>query len=111
MIGFNLILMFSIVYIAISNLPRSRYKRENMLLVGVIQGPHEPSLHINSFLEPVVDELLKLWKGIKMITPERKQIVQAVVLCNSSDVPATRNVGGFVGHGTLKACSRCLKNF
>ena len=32
-------------------------------------------------------------------------------MCNSSDVPATRKVGGFVGHGALKACSRCLKNF
>ena len=64
-IGFNLIythVQYSVgaVYLAILNFPRHlRYKRENMLLVGVIPGPHEPSLHINSFLEPVVDELLR----------------------------------------------------
>ena len=100
------------VYLAFLNFPRHlRYKRENMLLVGVIPGPHEPSLHINSFLEPLVDELLKLWNGVEMITTEGQQIVHAVLLCNSSDVPATRKVGGFVGHGALKGCSRCLRNF
>ena len=48
---------------------------------------------------------------IEMLTTEGKQIIQAVILCNSSDVPATRKVGGFVGHGALKGCSRCLKSF
>lgn len=82
-----------------------------MVLIGLIPGPHEPSLHLNSFLEPLVEELLKLWKGIEMPTTEGKQVIHAVLLCNSSDVPATRKVGGFVGHGALKGCSRCLKSF
>ena len=100
------------IYIAILNLPhRLRYKRENMLLVGVIPGPHEPRLHINYFLEPVVDDLLKLWEGVQMDTAEGNQRVQAVLLCNSSDIPAMRKVGGFVGHAALKGCSRCLRNF
>ena len=38
------------IYLCILNLPQSeRYKRENMLLVGIIPGPHEPfkiSTHI-----------------------------------------------------------------
>lgn len=29
----------------------------------------------------------------------------------SSDIPATRKAGGFVGHNASKACSRCLKHF
>ena len=78
-----------------------------MILVGVIPGPHEPSLRINSFL-PLVEDLLKLWNGV---TTEGKQLVQVALLCNSSDIPATRKVGGFVGHGALKGCSRCLKSF
>ena len=45
-----------------------------------------------------------------MITTEGQQVVQAVLLCSSSDVPATRKVGGFVGHGALKGCLRCLRN-
>ena len=100
------------IYIAILNFPRHlRYRRENMILIGVIPGPHEPSLHINSFIEPLVKELLKLWKGIEMRTMEGTQVVRAVLLCNSSDIPETRKVGGFVGHGASKGCSRCLKSF
>ena len=38
-----------VLYLVILNLPRDeRYKFENMLLVGIIPGPHEPSLNINS---------------------------------------------------------------
>ena len=100
------------IYLAILNFPRQlRYRRENMVLIGVIPGPHEPSLHINALLEPLVDELLKLWKGIEMPTTEGNQVIHAALLCNSSDVPATRKVGGFVGHGALKGCSRCLRSF
>ena len=82
-----------------------------MVLIGVIPGPHEPSLHINSFLEPLVEDLLKLWNGIEMLTTEGKQVIHAALLCNSSDIPATRKVGGFVGHGVLRGCSHCLKSF
>ncbi len=37
--------------------------------------------------------------------------VQAALLCNSSDIPATRKVGGLVGHGVLKGCLTCFKSF
>lgn len=82
-----------------------------MILVGVIPGPHEPSLHINSYLEQFVHDLLKLWHGIEMLTMEGTQTIRGAVLCNYSDIPATRKVGGFVGHGARKGCSRCLKFF
>ena len=74
-------------------------------------GPHEPSLHINSFLEQLVAELNKLWKGVEIETSEGKNTLLAAVICNSSDIPASRKVGGFVGHGANKGCSRCLKSF
>ena len=44
-----------VIYLTIMNLPCSlRYKRENVLLVGIIPGPHEPSHDINSYLDPLV---------------------------------------------------------
>ena len=50
-----------IIYLAVENLPRSeRFKVENILLVGCIPGPAEPKLNINSFLSPLVDELMEL---------------------------------------------------
>ena len=57
------------LYMVLMNLPRSeRFKPENVLLVGIIPGPHEPKLTINSYLEPLVAELNLLWKdGITLI--------------------------------------------
>lgn len=35
------------IYIAILNFPHAlRYRRENMILVEVIPGPHQPAIHI-----------------------------------------------------------------
>ena len=44
------------VYLSVMNLPRSkRFVKENMILVGLIPGPNERSLNINSYLEPLVE--------------------------------------------------------
>ncbi len=50
------------------NIPREKrlYKPENTILVGPIPEPHEPKLNINSFQNPLVCELLKIWEGIDM---------------------------------------------
>ena len=69
------------------------YQREHMILVGVICGPHEPALHVNTFLEQLVHDLLKLWNGVEVQTCEGPQIICAALLYNSSDIPATRKVG------------------
>lgn len=100
------------MYIAVLNFPRQlRYLRENVILVGVLPGPHEPSLHMNSFIEPLVRQLLKLWNGVEMFTPDGIKKIQAALLCVSSDIPASRKLSGFVGHSATKACSKCLKSF
>jgi hypothetical protein len=53
------------IYLAILNLPREeRYKSENMLLIGILPGPREVSRRqLQHALEPLVDELLELWRG------------------------------------------------
>ena len=58
------------IYLAIQNLPRSeRYKEENIMLVGLIPGPSEPKLTVNSYLSPLVEELQLAWfNGIKVKT-------------------------------------------
>ena len=100
------------IYVAILNLPRSkRYSSDNVILLGVIPGPKEPELTINSFLEPFVDELLQLWDGVAMKTHNSAVLVRAALLCVACDIPAARKVCGFVGHNSLLACSRCLKVF
>ena len=88
-----------------------RYKEENVIIVGVIPGPHEPKKHINSYLGPLVSELLELYSGAWFSTSIGKQFVRCVLMCLSSDIPATRKAAGFLGHNANKACSRCLKSF
>ena len=40
-----------VIYICVLNFPRHmRYKQENIIIVGIIPGPHEPKLHMNSLL-------------------------------------------------------------
>ena len=61
------------IYMSILNLPReSRFKQENTSLVGLIPGPHEPSRDINTFLKPLVGDLIKLWNGVDMHGPQQK---------------------------------------
>ena len=51
--------------LAVQNLPREdRSLSESIILVGII--PCEPSKVINTILEPLVDDLLKLCEGILM---------------------------------------------
>ena len=51
--------------LVVMNLPCAhRYKRQNVIVVGVIPGPSEPPLTVNSYLSPLVKELLQLWKGV-----------------------------------------------
>ena len=103
------------LYLVLMNLPRSeRFKPENVFLVGVIPGPHEPKLNINTYLQPLVDELNILWNdGIYEFEhgSSVQHLSRAVLLCVGCDVPAARKVCGFTGHASCKGCSKCKKLF
>ena len=98
------------VYCVFANLPREeRYKRENVLLLGLIEG--EPKHDLNSLLKPAVDELLKLWDGHTFRQHFKSFFVRVALLCIACDVPAARKVAGFMAHNAKRGCSRCLKEF
>ena len=97
------------------NLPREeRFKTENLILVGLIPAmTHEP-VHLNFFLQPLVDELKKLYNGVRMYTYESPMyavLLRAMLLCVACDIPAARKVCGFKSHAAIAGCSRCLKKF
>lgn len=49
------------IYLVVQNLPRSEhFKVENIILIGLIPGPTEPSKTINTYLELLVHDLLQL---------------------------------------------------
>ena len=94
------------IYCAFANLPRElRFKRENVMLIGLIEG--EPKHDLNSILKPAVDELLQLWKGIWI----SMKFVRVALICVACDIPAARKIAGFMGHNATRGCSRCLKHF
>ena len=76
----------------------------HLIVVGIIPGPKEPKLHINSFLQPLVDDLIDLWDGIILNASVGgpREMFRASLLALSSDIPATRKCGGFVGHTAKK---------
>ena len=89
-----------VIYLTIMNLPRQvRSKRENIILVGLIPGPDEPKHDINTYLEPLVEELLLFWRGLRLKVAVssgfQDLVVKCVLLCVACDLPAVRKVCGF----------------
>lgn len=101
------------IYLTIMNLPRDiRYKQENIILVGLIPGPREPKHDINTYLEPLVEELSNFWRGVELNVPgEGRKKFRIALLCAACDIPAGRKVCGFLGHSARLGCCRCLKEF
>lgn len=102
------------IYLAIQNLPRSeRFKEENIILVGIIPGPSEPKLSINSYLSPLIEDLKIAWyDGIKVKRSNGSEVtIRLALTCIACDIPASRKVCGFLGHNATLGCNKCLKKF
>ena len=88
------------------NLPRSeRFKKENLLLVGIISLGHEPA----SFMRPLVEV-----SGYRLNTaesPKYKLLFKLALMCVACDIPAARKCCSFKGHLANYGCSRCKKFF
>lgn len=98
------------IYLTVMNLPYNlRFKSEYLILLGIIPGPKEPKRDINSFLRPLVGELL----GVRMTVHGRAnmQNVRCALICVACDMPASRKTCGFLGHSARLGCTRCLKEF
>src|SRR5438067_11693658 len=86
-----------VIYGVICNLPRSeRFKTSNTITLAVIPGPGEPKLHkLNHYLAPIIDQFIKLWKGINISTNETSsKHIRAAIICCACDIPAARNSVG-----------------
>lgn len=102
------------VYLTVMNLPyHLRFKREFLILLGIIPGPREPKRDINSFLRPLVGELLDFWNGVSMDVYGEASVqkVRCALICVACDMPASRKTCGFLGHAARLGCTRCQKEF
>lgn len=98
------------VYLSVLNLPRSqRLLKRWMNVVGIIPGPTEPKKHMNTYLKPLVEDLIQLWEGVEVQILDTKEIinVRAMLLCVSRDIPALRKVTQFLSYTANKGCNMC----
>ena len=102
------------MYLTVMNLPYNcRFKRENVILLGVIPGPTEPPRDINQYLEPFVTELQQFLTGIPMTIhgENEPKMVRCLLLGVACDMPAGRKACGFLSHSALLGCNKCYKTF
>jgi hypothetical protein len=103
------------IYLVCFNLPPEiRFKMENIFLLGVVPGPHEPSTHeVNHILRPLVNDLLILWEtGIFLSRTCGRplgRLVRGALIPVICDLPAARRVAGLGGHSSGYFCSECLQ--
>ncbi len=104
------------VYLTIGNIEREhRSKRENVVLVGVLPGGVEKEVSLNTYLEPLVDELLRMQPGgpgVRIATRLHPAgiPVRAALICVLCDMPAGRKVSGFTSFHSLMGCLRCKRD-
>ncbi|GBC18472.2 hypothetical protein GLOIN_2v1775288 [Rhizophagus irregularis DAOM 181602=DAOM 197198] len=101
-----------VIYAAICNLPRDiRFRRENLLTLGILPGPKKVSLHkVKHYLAPIVNELETLWAGLTLNRTyecENGKRVRGALILVSCDIPAARKICGHVS--ALVSCHRCEK--
>lgn len=99
------------IHFLVLNLPSEEmYKIYNIVLVGIIPGPKEPRMTLNSYLAPFIQELTHAYHGWKIATKHiitllKTLSAQACIGCVTCDTPATRKICGFLSHTARLGCS------
>jgi thiol-disulfide isomerase/thioredoxin len=88
--------------------PDIRFHLHNLLCIGVIPGPNKPK-DFDSFLWPLVEELLKLTIGVPAfdVTKSEAFALRAYLILNFGDMPAMAMVMRMKGHNALFPCRMC----
>jgi len=89
--------------------PDVRFHLRRILCAGVIPGPKKPK-DFDSFLWPLVEELLKLLDGIRAYDALSKLwfLLRAYLIIAFGDMPAISMVMRMKGHNGLLPCRMCL---
>lgn len=91
------------------NLPPSLcMSGEYSMLTLLIPGPKQPGMNIDVYLQPLIDDLIILWKGVHAFDAYKKEMFQlrAMVIWTIHDYPAYGNIAGCATKG-YKGCVVC----
>ena len=67
------------------------------MLCGLIQGPKQPGIDIDVFLEPLMEDMAKLWnEGVEMVDSTTNKAVthRGIILTAINDYPANFSLSG-----------------
>ena len=101
------------MYMICLNLPpEERYKIENMFLIGIIPGPHEPKkAEINHLLSPLVNDLLDSYYHGTWYTRTQNyrhgRYARSMLVPIICDTPASRQVTGRTSATSRRFCPYC----
>lgn len=89
--------------------PEVHFWLHHTICLGVIPGPKKPK-DFDSFLWPVVKELLELAKGVKAYDVLTSEVfaLQAYLILIFGDMPAVSMVMCMKGHNGLFPCCMCM---
>lgn len=94
--------------------PEDRVKQENVLLLGVIPGPSQEKININSFLRPMIDEFKILEAGVPNVFNAASNLVnqdkftlKAHLITISGDTPARDKLCAVTGSNSYHYCLYC----
>lgn len=96
-------------FLAINELPpHLRYRRENLILAGVLFG--KGSFDANLYLKPIYEELEELKRGVALHVPNEPDpvIFKAGCLCGTCDTPAKSKFINHKAFNGLWGCPKCL---
>jgi len=86
-----------------------RFLASNSLLCAFVPGSHS-SLHFDSFLNPIFQDLKSLENGVYTECHDgKRRLLRAFVLFITADFPAASKILGFSGHNAKLFCRHCMK--
>ena len=88
--------------------PEKRFHQDNIIPISVIPGPKKPK-DIDSFLYPLVEELLSLANGVRAFDANTGEIfcLRAFLIVVFGDIPAMSLVMKMKGHNGILSCHAC----
>ncbi|XP_074323898.1 uncharacterized protein LOC141660813 [Apium graveolens] len=98
------------VLLSIYNLPPWLcMKRKYIMLSLLISGPNQSGNDIDVYLQPLIEDLQKLWHGKQVYDAFKKEsfILRGILLWTISDYPALGNLSGNIIKG-YNACVVCV---
>jgi Transposase family tnp2 len=88
--------------------PEQRFRKDNILCVGIIPGPKKP-WNADSFIYPLVRELLELARGVSAYDALSRHlfVLHAYLITGFGDIPAVSMLMHMKGHNGLCPCRMC----